>query len=171
MAAPAEAVDVIVVMAGGVGESGQAGGGYQERVKHAVDLYWAGKAPRMIFSSGYVFAFRETEVMRELAVSLGVPDSALLLETRAANTYEHAAYIRETLRTGGWQRILVVSSPYHMRRALLTWRKVAPEVTAIPAPVAQSQFYQHDVGASLEQMRGIAHEYAGILTYKWRGWI
>jgi hypothetical protein len=37
--------------------------------------------------------------------------------------------------------------------------------------VAQSQFYQHGVGASLEQMRGIAHEYAGILTYKWRGWI
>jgi uncharacterized SAM-binding protein YcdF (DUF218 family) len=125
----------------------------------------------MVFSSGYVFAFRETEVMREMALALGVPGSALLLETRARNTYEHATYLREVLLAQGWRRALVVSSPYHMRRAVLTWRKVAPEITAIPAPVVNSQFYEHGFGATLEQIRGIAHEYAGILAYKWRGWI
>ncbi len=36
--------DAVVVFAGGVGESGRAGGGYQERVKQAVDLYRAGMA-------------------------------------------------------------------------------------------------------------------------------
>ena len=171
IAAAPEAADVIVVMAGGVGESGRAGGGYQERVKHAVDLYRQGRAPRMIFSSGYVFAFPETDVMRGLALSLGVPPSALLTETRARNTYEHAAYLRELLLARGWRRALVVSSPYHMRRALLTWRKVAPEITAIPAPVVTSQFYAHGSGATLEQIGGIAHEYTAILAYKWRGWI
>lgn len=49
---PARAADAIGVFEGGVGESGRAGSGYQERVKHAVELYLAGHAPRIVFSSG-----------------------------------------------------------------------------------------------------------------------
>jgi len=64
-----------------------------------------------------------------------------------------------------------VSSPYHMRRALLTWHKAAPGIAAIAAPATASQFYAHDRGASLEQMRGIGQEYAAIVMYWWRGWI
>jgi uncharacterized SAM-binding protein YcdF (DUF218 family) len=168
--APRQA-DVIVVFAGGVGESGKAGGGYQERVKRAVELYRQGKASRMIFSSGYVFAFREAEVMSELAVAQGVPASAIILETKAANTYKNVAFVKEILRREQWRSILLVSSPYHMRRALLTWRKVAPEITVVPSPVPKSQFYAHDLGASLEQIRGILHEYLAIVAYWWHGWI
>ena len=73
---PPRPADAIVVFAGGVGESGKAGGGYQERVKQAVDLYKAGYAPVLVFSSGYVYSFREAEVMRALAVDKGVPAGA-----------------------------------------------------------------------------------------------
>ena len=118
MAESPRQADAIVVFAGGVGESGRAGGGYQERVKEAVDLYRQGYAPHLVFSSGYVFAFHETEVMRSLAVSNGVPADAITLETRAANTYENVAYSNEIAGRHGWKRILLVSSPYHMRRAL-----------------------------------------------------
>lgn len=169
--APAQAADAIVVFAGGVGESGKAGGGYQDRVKQAVDLYSDGQAPWLIFSSGYQFAFQEAEVMRGLAVDSGVPPSAIILETKAANTYENVAFVRRILVERGFRRILLVSSPYHMRRALLTWRRAAPEFTVIPAPPPESQFYAHDRGASIEQIRGILHEYAAILVYWGRGWI
>jgi uncharacterized SAM-binding protein YcdF (DUF218 family)/glycosyltransferase involved in cell wall biosynthesis len=168
---PARQADAIVVFAGGVGESGKAGGGYQERVKAAVDLYRAGKASRLIFSSGYAFAFREADVMRQLAIAHGVPVSAIILETKAANTYQNVTFVREILHREQWRSILLVSSPYHMRRALLTWRKVAPEVTVVSSPVPVSQFYQHGWGASLEQVRGILHEYLAIVAYWWRGWI
>jgi len=160
-----------VVFAGGVGESGRAGGGYQERVKWAVNLYSEGKAPALIFSSGYVFAFREAEVMRDLAVAHGVPASAILLDTGASNTYENVLFVRDILAQHGWKRILLVSSPYHMRRALWTWRKSAPEIEVISTPVPQSQFYSHDRGASLEQIGGILHEYFAVVVYWWRGWI
>jgi uncharacterized SAM-binding protein YcdF (DUF218 family)/glycosyltransferase involved in cell wall biosynthesis len=165
------AADVIVVFAGGAGESGQAGGGYQERVKQAVDLYNDGYAPRMIFSTGFVFAFREGEVMRSLAMANGVPAEAIILETQARNTYENVVRSWEILDTYGWKRALVVSSPYHMRRAMLTWRRVAPTTEAIPVPVPASQFYLHERGPSLAQMRGILQEYAAIVLYWWRGWI
>jgi len=169
VAGPLMQADAIVVFAGGVGESGKAGGGYQERVKEAVDLYHDGKAPWLVFSSGYKFAFREAEMMRELAVAQGVPASAIILETKAANTFENVAFVREILRKQGWQQILLVTSPYHMRRALLTWRKLAPGVQLIPAPVPQSQFYAHGWGATMEQIRGIIHEYLAIVVYWWRG--
>jgi uncharacterized SAM-binding protein YcdF (DUF218 family) len=163
--------DGIVVFAGGVGESGKAGGGYQERVKEAVDLYKAGYANRMIFSSGFVFAFPEAEIMRSLAVSNGVPPSAIQLETHAANTHENVLLTRAIAESNGWHHVLLVSSPYHMRRAVLTWHRVAPGVEVTPTPVPVSQFYAHAYGASLDQIRGIAQEYAAIVIYWWRGWI
>jgi uncharacterized SAM-binding protein YcdF (DUF218 family) len=166
-----QAADAIVVFAGGVGESGQAGGGYQERVKQAVDLYHKGFARHMVFSSGFVFAFPEAEVMRTLAMANGVPPEAITLESQAANTYENVAFVNDIARQRGWQRILLVSSPYHMRRAVLTWRRTAPAINVIATPVPASQFYSHTRGASLEQIRGIAQEYAAMALYRWRGWI
>ena len=169
--APPRPVDAIVVFAGGVGESGQAGGGYQERVKTAVDLYSAGFAPRMILQSGYVFALREAETMRDLALSFGVPPSSILLETTGANTYQDVVRVHEMLKQHRWRRILLVSSPYHMRRAVLVWHKQAPDVQVVPTPVRQSQFYTHDRGASVDQLRGLAREYVALAVYWWRGWL
>ncbi|MDP3722449.1 MAG: ElyC/SanA/YdcF family protein [Candidatus Omnitrophota bacterium] len=171
VAEPPRPADAIVVFAGGVGESGKAGGGYQERVKQAVDLYQQGKSPRMIFSSGYTFVFKETEVMKELAMTHGVPATAIILETNAATTRENVMFVAHILHHERWRSILLVSSPYHMRRALLMWRKLAPDITVIPTPVPASQFYVHDRGASVEQLRGILHEYAAILSSWWKGWI
>ncbi len=168
---PPVRADAIVIFAGGVGESGQAGGGYQERLRRAVDLYEQGYAPRIVISSGFVFAFNEAEVMRGIAIDNGEPASALVLEKQAANTYQNVAFTNAILRREGWRRILLVSSPYHMRRAVLTWRKVAPDVAVIPEPVATSQFYFHENGASLTQLRGILQEYAAIFDYWWKGWI
>ena len=168
---PPRASDAIVIFAGGVGESGQAGGGYQERLQRGIALYDQGFAPRIIISSGFVFAFKEAEVMRTIAVERGVPPSAIVLETESANTHENVTLTHAVLRREGWRRILLVSSPYHMRRALLTWRKAAPEIEVIPEPVSSSQFYEHGRGASLTQIRGILTEYAAIVDYWWKGWI
>jgi uncharacterized SAM-binding protein YcdF (DUF218 family) len=167
----ARKADAIVVFAGGVGESGKARGGYQERVKQAVDLYQQGLASHVIFSSGYAFVFREAKVMKELAVALGVPASEIFVETKAVDTHQNVIYVAEILQQHQWQSILLVSSPYHMRRAMLAWRKSAPEIQVIAAPVPVSQFYAHGRGATLEQLRGILQEYLAILLYWLRGWI
>ena len=170
MSEPPQAADAIVVFAGGVGESGRAGGGLQERVSRAIDLYRDGFAPAIVFSSGYVFTLREAEVMKAIAVDQGVPAEAIVLEERAANTYENVTNTARILEQRNWRRILLVSSPYHMRRATMTWHKTAPSVAVVPSPPNQSQFYLHDTGASLEQLGGLLHEYVAIVAYKLRGW-
>ena len=169
--APPRAADAIVIFAGGVGESGQAGGGYQERLGRAIELYDEGWAPRIIISSGFVFAFKEAEVMRAVAIERGVPATAIVLETDSANTHQNVTLTDAILRREGWRRVLLVSSPYHMRRALLTWRRASPGIDVVPEPVRSSQFYAHERGATLTQIRGILTEYAAILDYWWKGWI
>jgi uncharacterized SAM-binding protein YcdF (DUF218 family) len=124
-----------------------------------------------VFSSGYVFAFPEAEVMREIAVANGVSAADIVLETNAHNTYENVVFTRDIARARGWRRVMLVSSPYHMRRALLVWRKVAPDIEVVSTPVPVSQFYLHNTGASFEQIGGIVHEFAAIAAYWWRGWL
>jgi uncharacterized SAM-binding protein YcdF (DUF218 family)/glycosyltransferase involved in cell wall biosynthesis len=171
LSAPPVAADAIVVFAGGVGESGQAGGGYQERVKQAIDLYKSGYANYMVLSSGYVYSFREAEVMRALALDNGVPSSAIALELKAKSTYDNVRFVKEILDDHHFTKILLVSSPYHMRRAVMTWQEVVPGITVVPTPPAQSQFYEHTRGATLAQIRGIVWEYFAIFAYWRRGWL
>ncbi|HUK32969.1 MAG TPA: YdcF family protein, partial [Vicinamibacterales bacterium] len=161
----------IVVFAGGVGENGRAGGGMPERLNEAVALYRAGYAPYMIFSSGYVYSFKEAESMRDLAVAQGVSPSAIVLEQRATNTHQNVVFSNAILRDHKSTSILLVSSPYHMRRALMVWHKLAPDITVTPTPPPRSQFYDHSRGATFEQVRSILYEYLAILGYWRRGWI
>ncbi len=163
--------DAIVVFAGGVGENGKAGGGSPERVDEAVALYRGGYAPYMVISSGYVYSFNEAQQLRDLAVAKGVPVGAIALEERATNTYQNVAFSDAILRDHHWTSILLVSSPYHMRRATMVWHKVAPEIAVTPTPPPRSQFYDHTRGATLEQVRGIVYEYLAILGYWQRGWV
>ena len=172
LSSPPVQADAIVVFAGGVGESGQAGGGYQERVKQAIDLYKAGYARYVVLSSGYVYSFREAEVMGALALDNGVPASAIALELQAKSTYDNVRFVKAILDDHHWTTILLVSSPYHMRRAMMVWRKVDPAIVVIPSPPERSQFYDHPrAGATLEQIRGIAQEYVAIFAYWRRGWL
>ncbi len=169
-AAPAQA-DAIVVFLGGVGETGKAGGGAPERLNEAVTLYRGGYAKYLVLSSGYVYSFKEAEAMRDLAVAQGVPAGSIVLEERATNTYQNVMFVNDILKDHHWRSILLVSSPYHMRRATMVWHKLAPEISVTPTPPPRSQFYAHESrGASIDQVRGILYEYIAILGYWKNGW-
>jgi uncharacterized SAM-binding protein YcdF (DUF218 family) len=109
--------------------------------------------------------------MRSLAIANGVPESAILLELEAANTHQNVTFTNAILEKNSWHRILLVSSPYHMRRALLTWKKAAPQIEVVPEPVPRSQFYEHDRGASFAQIRGLLQECVALAYYWWQAWI
>lgn len=173
--------EAIVVFGGGVGESGKAEQGYEERVNYAVNLYKQGYARHLIFSSGYMFIFKEPVKMKALAISLGVPEEAIILEDKAANTYENVRFSRNILGKNNWKNILLVSSPYHMRRVSLVFNKFAKDIGVTYAPIPNSAFYSHPENDTegriiykridLKQIRGIVHEYSGILYYWWKGYI
>jgi uncharacterized SAM-binding protein YcdF (DUF218 family) len=170
--------DAIVVLAGGVGESGEAGQGYEERVAHAIELYREGRAPRMVFSSGITRTFRETEVMLLLAVSHGIPTEAVIQEKQGGGIRQSTITLGSLARQEGWRSVLIVTSPYNMKRALKTWEATNPSIQALPTPPSQSDFYGYQDGtaawshgASLMQARAVLDEWIKIVYYKLKGWI
>ena len=169
--------DAILVLAGGVGESGEAGQGYEERVAHAIDLYRQGRAPRMVFSSGITRTFRETEVMQLLAVNRGVPAEVIFEEKNGGGIHQSALSLGDLARSQGWRNILLVTSPYNMRRAVGAWERTNPDLPVYAVPSTRSDFYSYQGGeppqaggASLRQTRAILDEWFKWVLYKFQGW-
>ena len=91
-----------------------------DRVWHAARLFHAGKAPLLVLSGGggdAPSAVPEAEAMRLFLHDLGVPDSALLLESHSGNTRQNASLTAALLAQRGVTRVLLVTSAMHMARA------------------------------------------------------
>ncbi len=163
--------DAILVLAGGTGEGGDPGRRAEDRVLRAVELYQRGLAPRIVFSSPLEAGFRETEVMRTLAMMRGVPAEAILLEDRPRNTHEHAVVLGALAAGQGWRRVLLVSSPYHMRRAVGSFRRAHPKLQVVATPVQRSVFWAVDGGPRLDQLSALVHEVASLAYYAYEGYV
>lgn len=99
-----------------------------DRVAHAARLWKAKKAP-LVITSG----IGENDASRPLLAEFGVDPAAILIEDRSLNTEENARFVARTLAERSHARILLVTSSWHMRRALLMFRKYAPTLEVVPA--------------------------------------
>ena len=107
-----------------------------DRLVHAVALYKAGKAPVILVTGGSAQGDRsEAQVMRDILEVMGVPRGVILMEERSRNTHDNAVYSTELLQQRELRRILLVTSAFHMRRALALFEGRGLEV--IPAPAAR----------------------------------
>lgn len=163
--------DAVVIFGGGVGEAGKPGRSTIERTRHGVSLLKRGYAPIAVFSTGYMYDYKEAEDMKLLAQSLGIERSSIILEQKASSTYENIIFVKDILKSTDAKRIILVSSPYHMLRSKLVFKKVWPEIEVIYSPVTKSEFYDETTGSRTAQIWAIWHEYAGILFYFLRGHI
>jgi uncharacterized SAM-binding protein YcdF (DUF218 family) len=57
--------------------------------------------------------------MQGIAVGLGVPEAAIVLEPSATRTVESARAAGAICRTAGWRSVIVVSDPFHLWRSAL----------------------------------------------------
>lgn len=130
--------DVLVVLGARVLPGGHPSPALQARIEKAVELYHQGLAPRLLFSGGVgVNPPSEARVMRDLAVRLGVPSEACLLEERSHSTEQNARFSADVLRSLGARRVVVVSDPYHLLRARQYFRLEGFEVATSPALLSE----------------------------------
>src|SRR4030066_2092434 len=126
--------DVIVVLAGEE----------TERVEYGVKLFKAGWArkDKMVLAGGpLVWKYTWASLMKEHAMYLGVPKNAILLEDRSRTTEEDARLTKEIFNKYGYRSCILVTSPYHSRRATKIFRKVmADKIMVISAPAEKSWF-------------------------------
>ncbi|HSX41276.1 MAG TPA: YdcF family protein [Candidatus Saccharimonadales bacterium] len=111
-----EHADVIVAISGGETTS---------RTAEAVELYKAGYAPKLLFSGAAQDPTGPSNAaaMQKSAERQGVPSSDVLIEESAQNTAQNAEASANVLRSAGAQKIILVTSPYHQRRASLEFHR------------------------------------------------
>ncbi|MFA5362365.1 MAG: YdcF family protein [Candidatus Omnitrophota bacterium] len=136
-------VDVMVILGGGIVNSGgfraqpEAAAATYARVFNGVEVFKKSNAGVLVLSGGGIVRRDETEaaVMKKLAMSLGVSDDRLILETKSRNTGEQAAEVKDLVSLSGKSRIGVVTSSIHMARSLRAFKKVFPRNAVVAVPV------------------------------------
>jgi uncharacterized SAM-binding protein YcdF (DUF218 family) len=126
--------DVIVILAGEE----------TERVEYGVMLFkdgWARKDKIILAGGPVVWKHSWASLMQEHALSLGIPKDAIILEDQSKTTEEDARFTKEILDKNSYKSCLLVTSPYHSRRAYTIFKKImGDDITVISAPCNKSWF-------------------------------
>lgn len=133
--------DVIVVLGGGatldtpdVGGAGHLGAHAVSRLVTGIQLQWQLDVPLLV-AGGQVFAFSgpEAQIMRRVAIGLGVPPERIIAETESLNTEQNARNVKAILQENGFQSPILVTSAFHMPRAVWLFKRQGVSVIPYPA--------------------------------------
>ena len=88
------------------------------RVDKAVELWRKGKVGKLFFTGGHVKnPHIESEVMREYALSLGVPEEQIITEKESVSTYHNMMHSKDIMEDAGPRSCVVVTNGWHLRKA------------------------------------------------------
>lgn len=150
-----------------------------DRAWHAARLFHAGKAPIIVASGGTVWPVSDptsaAACMRELLEGLGVPTEAIVLEEESRNTRQNATHTVRVATERGIGDVLLVTSPWHMPRAVATFRAAGLPVVPAPSALARGPFgggLQAFVpsATALATNTKAMRELLAQIVYRWRGW-
>lgn len=118
--------DAIVVL-GAAQYDGRPSPVLKARLDHALSLWARHLAPRLVFTGGMGDGDTTSEaaVGRRYAVKHGVPDSAILTETRGRTTAESMQRVAAMMDTVSGREVILVSDPFHMLRLSILARRFA----------------------------------------------
>lgn len=128
--------DCALVFGAAVYAQNQPGPAITRRVAAAATLYNNEQVQTLILSGGRGEGVRhsEAQVMRALAIELGVQPQDIILEDQSHSTWENIAYAKNL--TSQCSSVVGVSDPYHLARIeLLSWRQGWGELGTVPATV------------------------------------
>jgi uncharacterized SAM-binding protein YcdF (DUF218 family) len=92
------------------------------RFAEGVNLYKQGFGRFLVFSgAAFDNGTSNAHVMHDLAIERGIPESAILDEPLGEDTWGNAVYTRQLLEKHGLDSAILVTSPYHVRRAQVTF--------------------------------------------------
>lgn len=132
-----EADAAIVLGAGVVGR--EPSPVFRERIRHGIWLYEHGYVKYLIMTGGYGEGSicSEARAAEEYAVSQGVPKEDIMTEEYSAITQENLYYARQLMKEYGCKDALIVSDPFHMRRAMLMAADYGIEAYSSPTPTTR----------------------------------
>lgn len=178
-------VDAIVVLGGALDLDNSSPGQAEynpaaDRLIYGVRL--ARRYPRavLVFSGGTASLFdkvhTEAPLLRDEAIALGTPPQRILIEDRSRNTRENAVESKRVLAPTKSTSVVLVTSAFHMKRALACFRKAGLPATPYAVDFrghrsARDPFGWVPEANNLAESTSAIREYVGALMYRLQGYI
>jgi SanA protein len=123
--------NVAIVFGAGLTRSGQPTAILKDRVETGAQLYFAGKVQKLLMSGdNRSLNYNEPEAMRQYALSLGVPSSALVLDYAGRRTYDTCYRAKAIF---GLDTALLVTQAFHLPRALFLCNALGLQASGVQA--------------------------------------
>lgn len=141
-------------------------GGESERVSYGVKLYKANYSDKIIVTG------RGAELLKKEAINQGAASKDVIPEDKATTTYENALFSKNIMLQNNFTSAIVVSSPYHMRRASWLFGRVFKNdnVTLLYSPVDNSWFKVEKWWTNGREIQVVIDEYAKFVYYTLYFW-
>lgn len=127
--------DCLIVLGAKLHSDGSMSRSLKSRCDAALEAYREGIAETIIVCGGQVkdAPVSEASAMADYLLEAGVPEKAILQEGKSVNTYENLRNTRSIMEESGLKRAALVTSDYHLERALWLTRIAGIEASGIPA--------------------------------------
>jgi len=158
---PPEAVDAALVMAGDP---------HYERTRTAARLVLAGRARLLIVTGGEPGPGDSAQSLRDAAIAFGAPPERIRMEQISHSTRESMVAVRPILAAERVRSVVVVTSPYHQRRAGWAARRALGDVRVVNQPADPSFWSPEGWWREPFTRRIVLGEYAKLAYYILRGW-
>lgn len=177
--------DAVVVLAGMVSlglstEHTEEFGSAVDRIIKGMDLVREKQADFLVISGGsgelIGATLSESKVLRNFAIRFGIPKEKILIDAGSRNTRENALMTKVLLETHDLKEIALVTSAFHIPRAMGCFRAVGLVPTPIPVDYHASHPNKKDIRnyfpkvSALNRFGSLAHELVGIVVYGFRGY-
>ena len=145
------------------------GGAGLDRVVEAAILAKRYPQARIVFSggSGSLFDGKSIEApeVRKILIDLGIDPKRITLEDKSRNTAENARFTAAMIDPEPSQPWLIVTSAFHMPRAMGLFRKAGFDAIAYPAGYLPPYRWGLDAVPNLRDFEIAVHEWIGLLVY------
>ena len=133
---PPARADAIIVLGARVYPDGALSLTLSRRTEKGFAAWQAGLAPALIVCGGQGGdePVTEARAMADHLMALGVPQEQIFLEDESTSTYENLIHAKKIMRAQGMETALVVTSDYHMTRALWLCADVGITAQGYPSP-------------------------------------
>jgi uncharacterized SAM-binding protein YcdF (DUF218 family) len=128
---------------------------------------------KLVFSGGFAMRHPDghippSDIADLIMTDIGVPTNRMIFEKNSRNTYENAVFSANLVHPNASQKWLLVTSAWHMPRAMGCFRQAGWNVFAAPTGYFTPGTYQLVPVRFEKQIRNLtlaAHEYVGLLSY------
>lgn len=142
-----------------------------ERLTEGAALGLRFKQAKVLFTGGNGHLLKETPAEAvtsgRLLAALGIDKQRLVLEDKARNTWENAVFSKTLAAPGAGERWLLVTSSWHMPRAVGCFRAAGFPVEAWPVDyrLGPGFSFEDNYISGIRQLDFIVREYIGLLAY------